>query len=704
MTGTEGMLRSELPASLAKNPRLGQWLRFDRAGFVELKPGKVELGQGIATALAQLAADELAIGVDQVRVLPASTAYSPDEGRTAGSRSIEESGAAIRQVCAEVRSLFLAAAREVLGEPDDQLRTENGRIIGAAGATTSYWELAESVSLDRQATGATTPRPIGTGGHSGRSASRSDLEAKVRGRGVYIQNLVVPGMLHGRVVRPPSPYGRLTALEAVELDGITIVRDGSFLGVLAEDETRAIEAATEIGAAATWDTAETLPDAERLSEFMKSAPSDTQVLSDFDDAAHADADAGAVLRAEYSRPFIAHASMGPSCAVAVWEDGALRVWCSTQGVFNLRRELARALNVAADRITVEYREGSGCYGHNGSDDAAYEAALMARHAEGRPVRLQWMREEELGWAPYGPAAVADLQAALDPEGRIRTWSHELWTYGSRGRPGFSAVGPAFWAASQLREPFAREASHLGGAIRNVEPGYAIPSTRIVAHRLTDMGLRTSSLRSLGAHLNVFAIESFMDELADSAGCDPIEFRLRHLDDPRGRTVVERAAEAAGWGRHDRPDDHGIGVGYARYKGSAGYCAVVAEVEARTRLRVLHLTIAVDVGFVVNPDGLENQVGGGAIQAVSWTTQERVRFSRERIEADSWESYPILRFTDAPSVNVAAIDRPTDPPMGAGEIAQGPTAAAVGNALYNAIGVRVRDLPITFDAILRAADI
>ena len=414
------------------------------------------------------------------------------------------------------------------------------------------------------------------------------------------------------------------------------------------------------------------------------------------------ADGAATHRATYSRPFVAHASLGPSCAVAQWAQGRLTVWSPTQGVYPLRTALAVGLGVDEDMIDVHFLEGSGCYGHNGSDDASFEAALLAGHADGRPVRLQWMREDELAGAPFGPAAVSELSATLGPDGRIRSWTTELWTYGSRGRPGRSKSGSAFWAAPQRAEPQPRARAELGGATRNIKPGYAIPTQRIVAHAVHHQPLRTSSLRSLGAHLNVFAIESFMDELAELAGADPLAFRLRHLEDPRGRAVVELAAREAGWGARALPPDRGLGLGYARYKGSAGYCAVVAEVEATDRLRVLALTLAVDVGFVVNPDGMANQVAGGAIQALSWTTHEQVRFDHVGVTSTTWDRYPILRFTESPTVRVVHVAS-TEPPSGAGELSAGPTGAAIANALRAAIGVRVRTMPLDPAAILAAMD-
>lgn len=665
-------------------------------------PGKVELGQGIVTALAQIAADQLDLDVDRVNVVYPSTSFSPDEGQTAGSRSVEESGSAIQQVCAEARALFLAAARETLSDPRQEFEVEDGRIVGAKGESTSYWALADSVDLNRRVTGRVSPKPLGEGSFVGVSSPRKDLAAKVRGKGFYVQNLKLPGMLHARVIRPTGPRGLLVSFEEPAEGGVTVVRNGSFLAVVSESEAEAVRAAAMMRQSAEWQaTGDPLPSSDDLPGFMKLAPAESEEVAippaDFVRPV-------ATLRAQFSRPFIAHASMGPSCAVALWEDGSLRVWSSTQGVYPLRAELARALSTPADMITVQYLEGAGCYGQNGSDDAAYEAALVAQHFPDRPVRLQWMRHEEAGWEPYGPAAVAEVAASLDDAGKITFWNYELWSYGSSGRPGYSKVGPAFWAAGQLEDPYPREHSHLGGATRNIEPGYQIGARRILAHNMKDTSIRTSSLRSLGAHANVFAIESFMDELAVEAGIDPLEFRLMHLDDQRGRTVVERAAADAGWGTQDLPDDHGLGIGYARYKGTSAYCAVVAEVEATSHLQVVKLTIAVDVGKVVNPDGVVNQVAGGAIQATSWTTCERVGYDSDRITSDSWESYPILTFTTAPEVTVALVSRPGDPPMGAGELAQGPTAGAIGNALFRAIGVRVRDMPIDQAAILRALEV
>ena len=687
---------ADLPPSLKANPRLSMWLRFED-GEVHLRPGKVEIGQGILTALAQLAAEELEVDISRVRVEAATTGISPDEGFTAGSRSVEESGSAIRQASAELRELFRITASRMLEVPLDALFINDGQFEVAGEILTNYWELAPLVPLDVEANGSTQPKPLTRGRYVGHPQQRLDSRLKVSGGAGYIQNLELPGMLHARVVRPPNIYARLDSNDLDPGSSVQLVRDGSFLGVLAEREEQAIAAAARVADNAQWSSHGELPTQADLSTYLRTVPSELEIMDDFAQPP------GGVrrLQATYSRGFVAHGSIGPSCALAVWENGHLRVWSSSQGVYNQRRELARAFGLDIGLVTVEFVEGAGCYGHNGAEDVAYEAALLAAAVPGRPVRLQWMREDELGWAPYGPAAVLDLEATLGEAGRLESWKSEIWSNGTGGRPGHSDTGLAFISATLLDEPRVREPAQLGGVLRNAEPGYTVPQLSIRANRVLESPLRTSSLRSLGAHLNVFAIEGFMDELAEEAESDPIEFRLRHLDDPRGRAVIERAAAEASWGRKLGPD-RGLGIGYARYKGVSGYCAVAAEVETTHVLRVVHLTISADVGFVINPDGVINQIMGGAIQSVSWSTLEEVRFTPERVESVTWDTYPILRFSEVPTVSVSLVGSDANPSLGAGEIAQGPTAAAVGNALYSAIGLRVRDMPITSERIARAA--
>jgi nicotinate dehydrogenase subunit B len=726
-----------LPPSLAANPRLGDWLRVLPAGVIEggvieggvieVRPGKVELGQGVLTALAQVAAEELDVGLGQVRIVPAVTGLSPDEGYTAGSLSIQHSGAALRLVCAEARGRYLAAAAARLGVTQDKLTVADGRILAPDGRATSYWELADDDLLDRPATGGYPPKPASGYRLVGTSVPRLDLPDKLTGRPRYAQDLSPDGLCYGRVVRPPARGATLAGLDATAaraLPGVlAVVRDGSFLGVVAEREEVALRAAARLRAGASWECHPTLPDDGDLPAFLVSADAETTVLAEHGSPAApgqvAPGQVGAVLEATYHRPYLAHASLGPSSATALASDQGgdqasdqggprLRVWSHTQGVYPLRAELARALGLAAGDITVTHVAGAGCYGHNGADDVALDAALLARAVPGRPVQVTWSRQDELGWAPFGAAAVVRISAETDQAGDVLSWRHQIWGNGHSTRPGSNPSVALLAAAHRAggrdieaaaEPPLARG----GGAGRNSVPGYDFPAYQVVNHRLLEMPLRTSALRSLGAFLNVFAAESFMDELAAAAGRDPVEYRLSCLTDPRARAVVEAAARRSGWDRWSPAEAAGHGIGYARYKNASAYCAVVAEVTAVSEIRVRRLTIAVECGLVVNPDGAVNQVEGGAIQAVSWALKEQVRFDRYGVTSDTWETYPILRFSEVPAVDVELLPGRGNPALGIGETAQGPVAAAIGNAVYDALGVRVRALPFTAESVLAAMD-
>ena len=701
-----------LPRGLVANPRLSQWVSIDPDGTVTLRVGKVELGQGIATALAQLAAEELDVDVEAIRMIPASTDEGPDEGLTAGSMSIMDSGAAVRQVCAEVRALFVAEATGVLGLDPETATVDGGVISDAKGAqSTTYGELAARVNLDREADGSAAPKATGGLRLVGTSVPRLDLPDKVSGRPRFIHDLALPGQLYGRVLRPPSPAATLVEVDSVEVRAlpgvVSVVRDGRFLGMVAEDEATADRAATVLAGAGRWHEEETLPDEDDLPNFLRTGPVDTFVVVE----SGAAGEDGVVrrIRASYSRPFLAHASMAPSCAAAQWDaDGErLRVWSHSHGIFGLQRAMAQALGIDAGRIAVRHVEGAGSYGHNGADDVAFDAVLLARSVPGRPVHVRWSRRDELTWAPFGSAMAVDIEAGVDAAGTVATWSYDVWSQGHAGRPGYAGTPGLLAAAHQERAhqlpPTADPPAPASGLARNAQPIYTFPSRRVHGHRALRTALRSSALRSLGAHMNVFAIESFMDELALAAGRDPIEYRLAQLDDPRARDVLTAAGELGHWERRGAQEDLGYGIGFARYKGSGAYCAVVAEVEAVHEVRVRRLAIAVDVGRVVNPDGVRNQVEGGAVQASSWTLKERVRFDRWRVTSADWESYPILRFSEVPRVDVQLLSRPDEPSLGAGEAVQGPAAAAIANAVADALSVRIRDMPITAGRIVAALE-
>jgi CO/xanthine dehydrogenase Mo-binding subunit len=701
---------AKLPVSLAANPKLSSWVRFAADGEVTLSPGKVEIGQGIVTALAQIAADELDIDIARVRLVRASTSASPNEGVTSGSLSIQHSGRAIRQACAEIRQLFLTAASDRLGVDPAALAISDGTISGPGNVRTSYWELADEVSLDRDATPVAAPKSVTQRALAGHSVQRVDIPDKVFAHPRFIHDTALPGMLHGRVLRPDISRAKLVDLKedgARAVPGlVAIARDGSFSGVVCETERSAEAALSALRKGATWSQGEALPDENDLAAFLKAQPVESTVI-DTRTAATIGVKARTV-RQQYTRPYIAHASIAPSCAMAQWSGDRVRVWTHSQGVYLLRADLALVLKLPAENITVEHMEGAGCYGHNAADDVALDAVLLARAAGGHPVRVQWSRADEMTHAPFGAAMAIEIEADLDTQNEIVGWRHSIWSNGHAARPG-RASQPALLAAFELEQPFPRMISanppqaNGGGGDRNSIPLYDFPSWAIESHRLLTMPVRTSALRTLGAQGNVFAIESFLDEIAIGRGEDPVAFRLRHLADERAKDVIRAAAKRANWKPAAKPGI-GYGIGFARYKNTGAYCAVVAEIEGEEDIRVKRLSVAVDVGEAINPDGVINQIEGGAIQATSWVLKERVRFDTARIISNSWTEYPILRFSDVPAVDVDVIQRPEADPVGAGEAAHGPVTAAIANAVFDCLGVRVRNLPITRDSLIAAMEL
>ena len=698
-----------LPASLAATPRLSSWIRFDSEGQVVVSPGKVEIGQGIVTALAQIAADELDIELGRVRMVRASTSGSPNEGVTSGSLSVQQSGRAIRYACAEIRQIFLAAASDQLGVAIDALEIKDGTIAGPGNISTSYWELADKIALDRDATPGAVPKQAAQRGLAGNSVQRLDIPDKVFARPRFIHDQAMPGMLHGRVLRSELCAAKLTGMAedaARAVAGlVAIVRDGNFAGVVSETEDGAEAALKALRKGATWAAGEALPDENGLTEWLKAQPTETSVIDQR--TAAAPAPTQRTVRRNYTRPYLAHASIAPSCAIAQWSCDRVRVWTHSQGVYFLRSDLAIVLQLPQEHITVEHMEGAGCYGHNAADDVALDAVLLAKAAGGRPVRVQWSREDEMSHAPFGAAMAIEIEADLDARSEIVGWRHSIWGNGHTARPG-RAAQPALLAATELAKPFPRyiatnpPQANGGGADRNSVPLYDFPSWRIESHRLLTMPIRTSALRTLGAQGNVFAIECFLDELAAERDEDPVAFRLRHLTDSRAQDVIRAAARRANW-KPEKRAGIGYGIGFARYKNSGAYCAVVAEVEGSEDISVRRLTIAVDVGEAINPDGVINQIEGGAIQATSWVLKERVRFDRARITSNSWTEYPILRFSEVPEVDVELIRRPDSDPLGAGEAAHGPVTAAIANAVFDALEIRIRNLPITRDSLIAAME-
>jgi nicotinate dehydrogenase subunit B len=700
-----------LPGSLAKNRMLDAWLRINADGSATVFAGKVELGQGILTALQQIAAEELDLPLGRVEMISGDTARTPDEEYTSGSQSIEYGGTAIRLAAAEARALLLdqAAKRfdvavEALGVTDGVVSTADGRKVG-------YGDLAAAIDLHREATGKVAPKPPAQHRIVGRPIPRRDIPAKVTGGAAYVQDIRLPGMVHGRVVRPPRYGATLDGVDEAAVRAmpgvLAVVREGNFLGVVAEREEQAIKAREALIGAARWSGGTEMPEPARVHDYLMALPTQTSVVSEKQAAVPAGA---RVIEATYTKPYTAHASIGPSCAVAELKDGKLTVWTHSQGVFPLKRDLVKALKLDAGAVRCIHVEGSGCYGHNGADDVALDAALLARAAAGRPVRLQWMRDDEFAWEPYGPAMRMRAKAALDG-GRIVDWTYEVFSNTHSTRPGQeppannNLLASWYLAEPSMPGPATNIPQPAGGGDRNAVPLYDFPSQRIVNHLIAAMPVRVSALRTLGAYANVFALESFMDELAAAAGQDPVAFRLAHLKDPRARAVIDAVARKAGWTPGESGGGtRGRGVAFAKYKNLATYAAVVAEIEIdrpRGTIRVPRVYAVADAGQVINPDGLANQIEGGIIQSTSWTLHEAVRFDRTGIASRDWSNYPILTMPEVPKVEVELIDRPDQKPLGAGEASQGPTVAAIANAFMHATGTRLRDLPFTSERVRTA---
>jgi nicotinate dehydrogenase subunit B len=699
------------PGSLATAPYLDSWIRIDADGSITAFTGKAELGQGFKTAFQQIAAEELEIPFASLTVVTADTRRTANEGYTSGSHSMQDSGTAIQHAAAQVRAILIAEAARRLDLPVEKLRTENGAVIAPDGQRLNYGDLVAGDILHVQAQPTSSLKDPATYRVMGQPLQRVDIPAKVTGGAAYVQDMRLPGMVHARIVRPPSYGAQLTACETATVDKlpgvVRVVRDGNFLAVVAAKEFQAIKAMRALAAAAQWTEKPGLPKQDDLLAVITHLPSQDSTIFQ---RSNPSASGQTTIEATYTRPYQSHGSIGPSCAVAQQVDGAMTVWTHTQGVYPDRQAIAEMLRMPPASVRLIHVEGSGCYGHNGADDAAADAALIARAMPGTPVRVQWMREQEHAWEPFGPAMVTKLKASLDADGAISDWNFEVWSNTHSMRPGGAGC---LLAAQHIANPFAVPAAKPlplpeGGGDRNAIPIYTFPNAQVVHHFLPDMPVRISAMRALGAYHNVFSIESFMDELADAAGADPVEFRLKHLDDPRGRDVIAKAALGFGWLKGQKaPDNRGYGFAFARYKNLAAYCAIATEIEVNRetgRPRLVRAVAAVDSGQVVNLDGIINQIEGAIVQSMSWTLYEAVTFDDTRITSIDWQTYPILRFNAVPeSIEVHIINRPGQPFLGSGETGQGPAAASIANAIANATGKRLRHLPLTRQRIKDAID-
>jgi nicotinate dehydrogenase subunit B len=703
-TGAPPEIAPGLPGSLAEYPHLDAWIRIAPDGAVTVFTGKAELGQGIGIALLQIAADELDLALEQVALVTADTARTPNEGITSGSQSLQNSGTAIANAAANVRYLLVERAAQRFEVPIDTLTTAGGVVRTRDGRQARYGELAALLSLHVEARPQVPRKRVDARDHIGRNRPRRDIPPKLTGAPAYVHDMTMPGMLHARVIRGPAEGTRLTSpdLDAIaRLPGVDqVVRVGDFAAMLGPREWPLVQAMLAVGQMPWTRSDAPLPQGD-LRDTIRALPAEPDVILTRDAVT-----LPAVRRvtARYDRPYLMHGAIGPSCAVALWQDGEMTVWTHSQGVYPLRNALAELLDLPPERVRCIHREGAGCYGHNGADDVAADAALAARAVPGRAVKLTWTREQEHGWEPLGPAMVTELSAGLDANDRIVEWTHTVWSNTHSTRP--SQAGDLL-AGLEVGHGFAPSPPRAipqpnGGGDRNAIPLYTLPRATITSMFVAQMPVRVSALRGLGAHMNVFAIESMVDELAAAARSDPVAFRVRHLADPRAIAVIRTLAERFGWARQPRERWRGQGFAFARYKNSGAYCAVAIDVRVEPETgatTVLRAEAAVDAGETVSPDGLRNQIEGGIVQALSWTAHEDVRFDAARRTAFDWSSYPILRFDAVPHrMAVHVVDRPGQPFLGAGEAAQGPAAAAFANALARATGRRLRSMPLTAERI------
>lgn len=745
---------AQAPAIVRRYPRVEDWLAFDESAGVVARTGKVEIGQGVRQAMAAIVARELDVDEQRVRVVSPTTELAPDEGYTAGSASIEQGGTALAMAGAAARRLLMERASRVLGVSVSELTWSKGGAHGAGVQSLSLRELAQIGDLtgriletdqpvwiagtassavvadDGHPLAAWKPGPrTGTSGATAwaesvldldlpaRGSPRKDLIAKLSGAPAYVHDLTMPEMLYARALLPPVYGALLTDLPACEVgdhEGVVAIhRQGNLVLVIAESPGAADRAVTRLARSAGWEGTE-LPRCQ--TDWL-----DHRRTPDVTVASHGDPNgilesAPNRCAASYTKPYEAHAALAPSCAVALLHDARmlddsaqaapqertppvsveaiLEVWTHSQGIYPLRREIAAALRRPEGSVVVHHTDGPGCYGHNAADDAAGFAAIAATVTPSRPVRFQFTVEEEFTWEPYGTAMRSELAAALDDAGRINAWRHEVRTDVHSARPnGDGDRLMLSWLARGKRLPTWSGSAEPG--YRNAVPIYRFPATLVEASYRVGP-LRVSALRTLGAYMNVFSIESFMDELAHEAGRDPVAFRLEHLRDERARNLMLTAVDAAGWEPAPSPTGMGIGMAVSRYKGVKAYVATVIKsaVDASTgRIRVERMVCACDAGYVVDEEGLRNQVEGGALQALSRALHEEVRFGPEGIRTRDWTTYPVLRFAETPHLEVVVVDG-GGPPLGAGEAATPPVPAALANSIFDGTGIRLRDLPFT----------
>jgi nicotinate dehydrogenase subunit B len=701
--GTPGLRTSGGP--LPPN-QLDSWLIVQKDGMITVLTGKVELGTGVSTSLRQIVAEELDHPFEKINWVQGDTANTVDQAPTFGSQTIKRGGSQLRQAAAEAKATVLSLAASRLAVPVESLTVAQGviRANGDAKKKISFADLLGGMPFNREITGKVKPKSPSEYKLVGQPVPRVDIPTKVSGEHIYLQNLRLAGMLHGRVIRPPSVGAKLASADEAsikEIPGvIKVVVKGNFVGVVCEREEQAIRAARELKI--TWKAEQTLPPMSELFDALKNIPSNDKPPANAGDVEAALSVAAKTFQATYRWPYQLHASMGPSCAVADVKGSEATVW-STQGAHQLRPTIAQLMGISPANVRVIYVEAAGCYGHNAADDAAADAALLSQ-AVGKPVRVQWMRNDEHAWEPLGPAMVMEVRGGLDQQGNVIAWDFRGWTPTHSSRPN----GCAGSLLAGLLTGMSPGTPNQSGADRNADHTYNFKNNLVMVHWLRSSPLRASALRGLGSPQNTFANESFMDELAFAGGVDPVQFRLRHLDDARAKAVLEAAAKRADWSKRlssaEADVKSGRGVAFVRYDRTEAYVAAVADVDvnpADGQVRVKRVVVAHDCGLIINPDGLRNQSEGNVIQATSRALKEEVKFDRAMVTSLDWTLYPILKFPEIPDVVVELINRPDQPAVGAGEATTSAIPAAIANAIFDATGRRLRTVPFTPERVKAA---
>jgi len=665
--------------------------------------GKVDLGQGLRIAIPQMAAEELGVRLDRIAMIEGDTALTPDQGPTAGSSGVMRGGVQIRQAAATAREALILRAAERLGRPAAELDAVDGEVRPrAGGAGVSFGALVGDKRFDLKVDPKAPLRKPDSYTIVGKPLPRPDVPGKVTGRHPFVHDFSVDRMLHGRVIRPPAVGAKLLAVDEASvkaIPGVRVVRVNDFLGVVAETEWDAVTAARQLKA--SWSDRAALMGNEAVRGWMRAGPFESdEVLLRKGDAKAALAGLGKRLTAEYYWPVQSHASMGPSCAVADVREGKATIWTASQATHKFRDTYARVLGLPKDAVRCVYIDGSGCYGMNGHDDAGADAALLSR-AVGRPVRVQWTREDEHGWDPKGPPQLLAMEGGTTEDGKIAAWRTEMWLpKATASLPNVPLLGPE---AAGIAQPLGVVTGLIS---QNGNPPYAVPHQEVVVHWIRTVPLRSSNIRAPGKVANCFAVESFADELAAAARRDPVEFRLQGLSDPRAIEVLKRTAALLGWKARPSPGPGGVGRGIAfiHYKNNESYVAVAMEAEvdkASGAIRVRRVACAHDCGLIINPDALRLQIEGNILQTLSRTLFEETTFDRSRVTSIDWASYPILAFPDAPEILVDLVSRPQEPPLGAGEAAATPVPAALASAVFDAVGIRLRTVPFTRERVKAA---